>query len=90
MVLDRIANLRHKVTELINAGKNVAAELGRAKASLEMATADNARLLGQLGRAEQERDELKAQLPAEKQAMQAAVDEANNLGFKEAEDNYTK
>ena len=44
--MDRIVNLQHKVTELNNAGKNVSAELGRAKASLKITNTDNARLLG--------------------------------------------
>ncbi|GMP32993.1 hypothetical protein CsSME_00006508 [Camellia sinensis var. sinensis] len=59
--------------------KHLETELGRSKVSLEMANADNARLLGQLGRAEQERDKLKAQLAAEKEARKVVVDEANNL-----------
>lgn len=88
--MDRIHKLRQKVTDANNQAKNLETELGRSKASLEMANADNAKLLGQLGRAKQEREELKAQLAAKKEGRKATVDEANNLGFQEAEDNYTK
>ncbi|XP_028085999.1 receptor kinase-like protein Xa21 [Camellia sinensis] len=88
--MDRIVDLRHKVTELNNVCKNISVERGRAKASIEITNVDNARLFGQLSRAEQEKDALKAELEAEKKAMQDAVDEANNLGFKEAEGNYIK
>ncbi|XP_028125041.1 uncharacterized protein LOC114321974 [Camellia sinensis] len=86
LVIDCIVNLRHKVTELNNAGKNISTELGRAKVSLKIANSDNARLLGQLGRAEKEREALKAELEEMKKVKDKVVDEANNLSFKEAEE----
>ncbi|KAF5959342.1 hypothetical protein HYC85_000551 [Camellia sinensis] len=45
LVMDCIVSLWQKMTELNGAGKSVSAKLGRAKALLEIANADNARLL---------------------------------------------
>ena len=57
---------------------------------MEIANADNSKLLGQLGAVEKERDALQAELDALKQARNDELDEANNEGFKEAEESYTK
>ncbi|GMQ10426.1 hypothetical protein CsSME_00053430 [Camellia sinensis var. sinensis] len=55
-----------------------------------MANSDNSRLLGQLGTAEKERDALQAELETLKESNKKELEDANNAGFKEAEESYTK
>ena len=55
-----------------------------------MANSDNSRLLGQLGSAEKERDALRAELDALKQSREEDLKGANNAGFLEAKESYTK
>ena len=57
---------------------------------MEIANSNNSKLLGQLGSVEMERDALRAELEALKQTRKDELDDANNEGFKEAEENYTK
>ncbi|GMP71802.1 hypothetical protein CsSME_00030071 [Camellia sinensis var. sinensis] len=54
----RIHRLRQKATDAASQVEHLQTELGRSKASLEIANFDNSRLLGQLGAAEKERDAL--------------------------------
>ncbi|KAL7215562.1 hypothetical protein ACSBR1_027673 [Camellia fascicularis] len=91
LVIDRVVKLRHKVADTIAQGKYFENELGRAKASLEIANANNAKLLVQLSSAKQERNALWTKVEQlKKKKKNDAVKEAEGCGFKEAEDNYTK
>lgn len=71
-------------------GKHWETKLGHMKSSLEIANADNVKLLGQLGSAEQERDAFYAVLEELKKAKDKTVDEAEDRSFKKAEESYTK
>ncbi|THG13844.1 hypothetical protein TEA_014322 [Camellia sinensis var. sinensis] len=80
LVLERIHRLRQKATDSANQVEQLHAELGRSKASLQMANSDNSRLLGQLGTAEKERDALRAELETLKESNKKELEDANNAG----------
>ncbi|GMQ03941.1 hypothetical protein CsSME_00049543 [Camellia sinensis var. sinensis] len=88
--MERIHRLRQKANDSTSQVTSLQTELGRAKSSLQIANADNDKLLGQLGAAEQERDTIKAELEALKQSREKDLEDANNADFKEAEKSYTK
>ena len=90
LVLERIHRLRQKANDTASQVESLQAELGRAKASLEMATHDNNRLLGQLNAAEKKQRELQAEVDTLKKAKKKACRAANNAGFNEAEMKYKK
>ncbi|GMP77888.1 hypothetical protein CsSME_00034013 [Camellia sinensis var. sinensis] len=90
LVIERIHRLRQKAADTASQVQGLQTELGRAKSSLEIANADNNRLLGQLDEAEKKRDELQTELDALKKSRENDCEDANNAGFKEAEDNYKK
>ncbi|GMP32011.1 hypothetical protein CsSME_00005967 [Camellia sinensis var. sinensis] len=90
LVMERIHRLRQKAADTASQVQGLQTELGRAKSSLEISNADNNRLLGQLDEAEKKRDELQAELDALKKSREKDCEDANNAGFKEAEDNYKK
>ncbi|XP_028118468.1 uncharacterized protein LOC114316016 [Camellia sinensis] len=90
LVLERIHRLRQKANDTASQVESLQAELGRAKASLEMANHDNNRLLGQLNAAEKKQNELQAEVDTVKKAKRKACRAANNAGFNEAEKNYKK
>ncbi|XP_028087694.1 probable polygalacturonase At3g15720 [Camellia sinensis] len=58
LVMERIHRLRQKANDTVGQVQSLQTELGRAKSSLQIANADNNRLLGQLDEAEKKRDEL--------------------------------
>ncbi|XP_028108699.1 uncharacterized protein LOC114307503 [Camellia sinensis] len=58
LVLERIHRLRQRANDTASQVESLQADLGRAKASLEMANNDNNRLLGQLNAAEKKQNEL--------------------------------
>ena len=68
LVLERIHRLRQKANDTASQVESLQAELGRAKASLEMANADNNRLLGQLNAAEKKQRELQSEVDTQKKA----------------------
>lgn len=80
--MDQIYKLRQKVTDVANQVKHLETKLGQSKASLEIANADNSKLLSQLGFAEKERDTLRTELETLKQSRKDEVDAANNLGLR--------
>ncbi|GMP91886.1 hypothetical protein CsSME_00042362 [Camellia sinensis var. sinensis] len=88
--MERIHRLRQKANDSASQVTSLQTELGRAKSSLQIANADNDKLLGQLGAAKQERDTIKAKLEALKQSREKDLEDANNASFKEAEESYTK
>ena len=90
LVKERIHRLRQKANDSASQVKSLQTELGRAKSSLQIANADNNRLLGQLDAAEKKRDELQAELDELKASREKECEDANNAGFKEAEDSYKK
>ncbi|GMP65123.1 hypothetical protein CsSME_00026071 [Camellia sinensis var. sinensis] len=90
LVIERIHRLRQKANDTASQVQSLQTELGRAKSSLQIANADNNRLLGQLDEAEKNRDELQAELDALKKSKEKEYEDANNAGFKEAEDSYKK
>ena len=88
--MERIHRLRQRATDTASQVESLQTELGRAKASFDRARTENNRLLGQLSEAEKKRDELQAELNALKASRDKDCEDANNAGFKEAEDNYKK
>ncbi|GMQ06392.1 hypothetical protein CsSME_00051008 [Camellia sinensis var. sinensis] len=90
LVLERIHRLRQKANDTASQVESLQAELGRAKASLEMANTDNNRLLGQLNAAEKKQSELQTEVDTLKKSEKKACRAANNAGFNEAEKNYKK
>ncbi|XP_028068930.1 uncharacterized protein LOC114271514 [Camellia sinensis] len=90
LVLERIHRLRQKANDTASQVESLQAELGRAKASLQIANADNNRLLGQLEAAEKKQSELQIEVDAFKKTKRRACRAANNAGFNEAEKNYKK
>ncbi|GMP47780.1 hypothetical protein CsSME_00015363 [Camellia sinensis var. sinensis] len=87
--MERIHQLWQKANDSASQVTSLQTELGRAKSSLQIANADNDKLLGHLGAAEQERDEIKAELEALKHSREKDLEDANNADFKEAEESYT-
>ncbi|XP_028127270.1 uncharacterized protein LOC114323790 [Camellia sinensis] len=90
LVLERIHRLRQKANDTASQVESLQAELGRAKASLEMANADNNRLLSQLNAAEKKQSELQTEVDTLKKSEKKACRAANNAGFNEAEQSYKK
>ncbi|GMP88397.1 hypothetical protein CsSME_00040403 [Camellia sinensis var. sinensis] len=88
--MERIHRLRQKANDSASQVASLQTELGWAKSSLQITNADNDKLLGHLGATEQERDAIKAELEALKQSREKDLEDANNVGFKEAEESYTK
>ncbi|XP_028105495.1 uncharacterized protein LOC114304530 [Camellia sinensis] len=90
LVMERIHRLRKKANDTASQVESLQAELGRAKSSLEMANADNNRLLGQLNAAEKKQNELQTEVDTLKKSKKKACWAANNAGFNEAEQSYKK
>ncbi|XP_028054433.1 uncharacterized protein LOC114258646 [Camellia sinensis] len=88
--MERIHRLRQKANDTASQVQSLQAELGRAKSSLEMANADNNRLLGRLDAVEKKQDELQTELNALKKSRKKDCRDANNAGFNEAEESYKK
>ncbi|GMP66116.1 hypothetical protein CsSME_00026601 [Camellia sinensis var. sinensis] len=82
--MERIHRLRQKANDSASQVASLQTELGRAKSSLQIANANNNKLLGQLGATEQEKDAIKAELEALKQSREKELEDANNADFKEA------
>ena len=74
LVMERIHRLRQKANDTASQVQSLQTELGRAKSSLQIANADNTKLLGQLGDAEKKRDELQAELDALKESREKEYD----------------
>ncbi|GMP57902.1 hypothetical protein CsSME_00021786 [Camellia sinensis var. sinensis] len=90
LVLERIHRLRQKANDTASQVESLQAELGRAKASLQIANVDNNKLLGQLNAAEKKQSELQAEVDTLKKTKRKACRAANNAGFNEAEQSYKK
>ncbi|KAF5933713.1 hypothetical protein HYC85_029884 [Camellia sinensis] len=90
LILERIHRLRQKANDTASQVESLQAELGRAKASLEMANTDNNRLLGQLNATKKKQSELQTEVDTLKKSEKKACRAANNVGFNEAEQIYKK
>ena len=88
--MERIHRLRQKANDTASQVERLHTELGRAKASLQIAHAAKYRLLGQLDAAEKKQSELQPEVDTLTKSKRKACKAANNAGFNETEQSYKK